>query len=132
MANGGWYGTQEEWDKLEEPLLEVDSIINEFADEYNLGVNKNHKDWPGRHFIWGNKARCLIQLFLKDEEQITYTLWLCASQDRDTGRYWKQKKLVDNKKISQFKHQLKDLLVEGKEWLDCMDKKPSQLEKIKR
>lgn len=90
MANGGWYGTKEEWERIESPLLEVDSIINDFAKEAGLSVTKNHKDWPERSIVWGKDIRSLIQLYLANEKSLTFNLWLCASQDRGTKRYWKQ------------------------------------------
>ena len=54
MANGGWYGTKEEWQRIEKPLLEIDSIVDDFANELSLSVSKNHKDWPERSIEWGN------------------------------------------------------------------------------
>lgn len=62
MANGGWYDSKEEWQRIEAPLLEVDSIFEVFAAENGLAVSKNHKDWPERSIEWGQGVRCLRRL----------------------------------------------------------------------
>jgi len=128
MANGGWYGTKEEWQRVEKPLLEIDSIIDDFANELSLSISKNHKDWPERSIEWGNEVRCLIQLYLVDEKLLTFNLWLCASQDRGEKRYWKQETPVNAKQISDFKDDLASLLREGREKLLNWSKNNDQLE----
>jgi len=128
MANGGWYGTKEEWERIESPLLEVDSIINDFAKELGLTVTNNYKDWPERSIVWGKDVRCLIQLYLADEKSLTFNLWLCASQVRGTKRYWKQETPVKEKKVSEFKNDLAVLLKEGREMLISWSINSEQLE----
>ena len=90
MANGGWYGSNEEWERIEGPLLQVDSILDDFVSETGLAITKNLKDWPERSIEWGDETRCLIQLFLVDAKDLTFSLWLCVSQDRGRKRFWKQ------------------------------------------
>ena len=128
MANGGWYGTMEEWEQIEKPLLEIDSIIGDFTNEFGLSVSKNHKDWPERSIEWGKEVRCLIQLYLSDEKLLTYNLWLCASQDRGDKRYWKKETSVNAKQLSEFKDDLASLLREGREKLVSWSENNDQLE----
>lgn len=72
MANGGWYGTKEEWQRIEKPLLEIDDEIDKFSDEFDLKLTRNHKDHPGRSLEWfGNDVQCLIQIYLVDEKELT-------------------------------------------------------------
>ena len=52
MANEGWHGTQEEWGRIERPLLELDPVIDDFAKRARLAVTKNLKDWPERSLRW--------------------------------------------------------------------------------
>ena len=118
MANGGWYGTKEEWARLEFPLIEVDPTLFEFAKEFGLEMRKNFKDWPERSFEWGGSTRRLIQLYLADEKLLTFNLWLCASQDRSSKRYWKQESPVKGLPISEFKDSLATLLREGRRRLE--------------
>ena len=89
MANGGWYGTKEEWDRIEAPLKLLDPELERFARKYELLVTKNHKDWPERSVRWGDDIGCLIQLYLVDETKLTLNLWICTFQDRGDARYWK-------------------------------------------
>ena len=51
MANGGWYGTKEEWERIERQLLEIDPIITGFAGDYGLNVTKNHEGCPERSML---------------------------------------------------------------------------------
>ncbi|NKB34954.1 MAG: hypothetical protein GKR91_17800 [Pseudomonadales bacterium] len=113
MGNGGWYGTPEEWAQIEQPLIEVDPIIDGFVDQVGLSVRKNYKDNPERSIIWGDNVRCLIQLYLSDEAGLTFNLWFCASQDRGNKRYWKQEMAVRNKRIEDFREDLESLLNDG-------------------
>jgi hypothetical protein len=128
MANGGWYGTKEEWERIESPLLEIDSIIDDFANELGLSIGKNHKDWPERSIEWGTDVRCLIQLYLADEKSLTFNLWLCASQDRGKERYWKQETPVKGKLVSDFRADLASLLREGRKKLVSWSENKDQLE----
>ncbi len=113
MANGGWYGTKEEWDRIEKPLLSIDPILEQFAKENNLVVTRNLKDWPERSMAWGNDVSCLIQLYLVDDKLLTFNLWLCVTQDRATKRYWKNETPIKEKQASEFKDTLFEQLVEG-------------------
>ena len=114
MANGGWYGTKEEWERIERPLLDVDPIIEAFAKEYDLSVSRNHKGWPERSMVWGKDIRCLIQLYLADEKSLTFSLWLCAYEDRAGKRYWKQETPIKERKVPDFKNDLASRLRKGR------------------
>jgi|SRR5690606_27364962 len=118
MANGGWYGTKEEWVRLESPLVEIDPILYSFAAEFGLAITKNHKDWPERSIEWGSDIRRLIQLYLADEKQLTFNLWLCASQDRNGSRYWKKEFAVKEQTVTSFKDSLPTLLRNSRSLLE--------------
>jgi len=128
MANGGWYGTQEEWARLEAPLLGVDPIVARFALDHGLGLSKNHKDWPERSIRWGLDPICLIQLFLADEHRLTWNLWIAAFQDRNSGRYWKRALLVESKPMDAFVGKLPALLEEARETLLLWSQRPEEFE----
>lgn len=128
MANGGYF-SQQQWQRMEMPLLAVDSIISEFAESNGLEVRRNHKNWPGRSMVWkNNNVRCLIQLYLASEDSLTFNLWLCASQDRGRERYWKQESPVKNRPIPEFSEKLSLLLEEGREKLLEWSNDPSLME----
>ena len=126
MANGGFNGTREEWTRLENPLIEIDQVLEDFAKKYSLKLTKNHKGWPERSITWGNNPKHLIQLFLVNEEHLTFNLWLCVSSDRGKKRYWKQENLVYDKSLNEFKANLPELLERGYEKLNSWKK--SELE----
>ena len=57
MANGGWYGTKEQWNRLAAPLVEIDPAISRFANDMRLSVSKNLKYCPGRSISSGQSPR---------------------------------------------------------------------------
>jgi hypothetical protein len=127
MANGGWYGTKEEWARIEAPLLALDQMIEAFARSADLTVEKNHKDWPGRAMEWGSEIRCLLQIYLADENSITWNIWLCCSRDAQGERFWRQEFLVEKKPLEAFRDELPALLNIGREQLIEWSNHPESL-----
>lgn len=117
MANGGWHGTKEEWTRIESPLIAIDPVIAEFARCASLTVTKNLKDWPERSMRWGSKISCLIQIYLADEETISWNIWLCCTRDANGERFWRREFLVEKKPLEAFQHELPNLLKAGHERL---------------
>jgi hypothetical protein len=120
MANGGYWTSPEEWRRVESPLLALDGMLSDFADEFGVHVTKNHKDWPERSIAWGSAIPKLIQLYLANEKELTFNLWLCASQNRGLKRYWKQQFLVKEQPLSEFRDALPSLLRMGRERLNVL------------
>ena len=118
MANGSYWQTKAEWQRVEEPLLRLDSALSEFAAQFGLQLTKNHKDWPERSIEWGTRVRLLIQVYLADAESLTFNLWLCASQDRGGKRFWRQETPIQSKPVSDFQSSFASLLLEGKAKLE--------------
>lgn len=128
MGNGGWYGTQEEWQRIEAPIKTLDPELERFANLHELSITRNHKDWPDRSIVWDTGTRCLIQLYLADAETLDINLWICASQDRGRDRYWKREFLCEGATIGDVTHQLPELLNVAKAKLDEWAADPRQLE----
>lgn len=95
MPNGH-YGTEEEWKRLEAPLREIDAALELFARRHNTALSRNYHNWPERSLRWGADPERLIQIYLENEQRLTWNLWLCASQDRDGQRFWRQQSLRHN------------------------------------
>lgn len=128
MANGGWHGTPEQWDRLEAPLIRTDGLIQRFASDHSLALTKNLKDWPERSLRWGVNPSCLIQLYLENEERLTWNLWLCCSEDRDESRYWRNEFAFREQEIDDFIDDLPRLLKEGFVRVEGWKAAPHQLE----
>jgi hypothetical protein len=128
MVNGGWYGTKEEWQRMEAPIEALDPELQRFAALHSLSIERNHKDWPGRSMVWDNGVRCLIQLYLDDAESFGIDLWICASQDRGRNRYWKQEFLCKGAPSDNIERRLPELLATAKARLDDWSSHPEQLE----
>lgn len=56
MPNG-FYGSAEEWERMEAPFREVDEQLEEFAEAHGMSVVKNYHNWPGRRLDWGDLKR---------------------------------------------------------------------------
>jgi hypothetical protein len=112
MPNG-FQGSESEWQRIEAPLLRVDSALELFASAQGLGISKNYHNHPERSLTWGTGLRRLIQLYLADSKLLTFNVWLCASQDRGSSRYWKQEFLLKEQNIETFFGTLSPLLEEA-------------------
>lgn len=106
----GHSGSKAAWSRIERPLVDVDAIIGAFAKQHGLSCSANYHNWPERSLVWGNGVRRLIQVYLESEEQLTFRVWLCASQDRGRKRFWKQENLRVGLSPEQLKAELSTLL----------------------
>ena len=128
MANGGWHDTDEEWRRVEAPLIRLDPYLDQFAHKYGLSFTKNHKNQPERSIAWGDNVRCLIQIYMVDQSAPAFNLWVCASQDREGSRFWKQETPCKEMQGPEMEAGLPDLLEEGKQKLDHWSLHPELLE----
>ncbi|AWZ00320.1 hypothetical protein RHODOSMS8_00767 [Rhodobiaceae bacterium] len=128
MANGGWHGTREQLERLEASLKTMDPDFCSFASKYNLDLKKISKDGPVRFLEWGKEVRCLIQVYLADETDLTLNLWICAFQDRAGKRYWKKELIRTEVSARQLAEELAELLETGKHKLDQWASRPEELE----
>jgi len=128
MGNGGWNGTDDEWERIEAPLKLLDPEFDRFARKHGLRVTKNVKDWPERSLGWGTDVQCLIQVFLVDQSALTLNFWICACQDRDGNRFWKNETPRKEVEVSDIAQDLFDLLEAGKRKLDHWSTHPEELE----
>jgi len=113
MPNG-FDGSQEEWKRMEGPLLEIDPILNAFGNRHAMNLSKNYHDWPERSLVWGDDIRRLIQIYLENEKAMTWNVWLCASQDRAVGRFWKNQFLRRAVPFHEIRSNLEELLGEAR------------------
>lgn len=128
MANGGWYGTLEEWQRLEGPLATIDPILEQFASTHGLDLSKNAKDWPERSLRWGDNPSFVIQVYLESKAGPTWSLWLCCSEDRGDSRYWRKDFAIRDEQIESFRERLSPLLNESFNRLEAWGASPDQLE----
>ena len=127
MANGGWYGTPEEWERLEAPLLSIDPVLERFASTHGLHLSRNLKDSPERSLAWGIEGRCLIQIYLADETEPTWNVWLCCSEDREDSRYWRNGFVIRELRLCEFEGKLVGILEESYRRLNEWAAKPDEL-----
>ena len=128
MPNGGWHGTKKEWNEAEAPLKLMDRELKRFAREHGLKFSKNHKEWPSRSLTWGSDVRCGIQIFLVDPSKLSFNFWICAIQDRDGSRFWKQEYPRKEVPASEIADDLSELIEQAKRKLDGWSAHPKELE----
>jgi hypothetical protein len=112
MPNG-FHGKRSEWKRVTKPLKGIDDALKLFASKQGLELLRDTRNWPERSFRWGSPVECLIQIYLEDESQLTWTLWVCATEDRADGRYWKRKFLKKEVSIQEISDHLPELLREA-------------------
>jgi len=113
MPNG-FHGTDQEWSRLEAPLLRLDPVL-----ERHLSLSRNYHNWPERSLTWGVPIRRLIQVYLEDAGDLTWNVWLCASEDRGANRYWKRTFLKHAVPIEEIERAFPDLLEEARVQLEA-------------
>jgi hypothetical protein len=128
MANGGWYGSEQEWEQAESPLRSLDDMIERFAREHGLALTKNQKDWPSRHLTREGPVSCLLQVWRADLTADSWDVWAVCSQDRGRERYWKQEMLAERIPMAQLRDDLEQLLSKGLGRLDRWSAHPASLE----
>jgi len=126
MPNG-FHGKKEEWDRMEAPLLEIDGVLADFAEKHGCQYSRNFHNNPERSISWGKKIEKLIQIYLDDEDKLTFNLWIAATQDRWGKRYWKKEFLRKGVPISDIKQNLPALLHRSYEILESWKNKDLEL-----
>ena len=103
-------GTNVEWDHIEGPLRLVDPELLRFAESRDLIVTHSEDGWPSRLLYWTDFMRRQIYLYLDNHEKLTYTLCICATQDKDGCRYIKAMPVRESMKIEEMMYGLPQLL----------------------
>jgi hypothetical protein len=119
MPNG-FQGSTHDWDRMEAPLLKIDPMLASFANLHHLTKSANYHKWPERSLVWSSDGvRKLIQIYLEDEKSLTLNLWISASEDRGSERFWKQQFLRKAVPLQELERDLSQLLSNAKETLDA-------------
>ena len=109
MPNG-FHGTAEEWERIEAPLKRLDDTLADYAKRHGLALSRNYHNWPERSLRWGAAIERFVQIYLANEKQLTFNLWLCAFEDRGSKRYWKQRVVKECVPIDEIEKNLEPLL----------------------
>lgn len=112
MANG-FHGKRSEWKRMTKPLKTIDRTLKRFGSEMGLELLRNTRNWPERSFRWGSPIERLIQIYLVDHSQLTWSLWVCAVEDRADGRFWKRRFLREAVTMQEISDDLPELLREA-------------------
>jgi len=106
----GFHGTAEEWERIEAPLKRLDDTLADYAKRHGLALSRNYHNWPERSLRWGAAIERFVQIYLANEKQLTFNLWLCAFEDRGSKRYWKQRVVKECVPIDEIEKNLEPLL----------------------
>ena len=89
MPNG-FQGSLEEWQQMEAPYVRIDAILEEFAGQTNLELQKNYHE-ANRSFRWNDGLDKLIWVLpMSDYDQTgNYRVTIAAYTDKPDGRYMK-------------------------------------------
>jgi len=112
MANG-FHGTTEEWDRIAKLLESLDPILEEFASSKYIPLGKNSKNWPDRELRWVDNLHRLIQIYLQNEKELTWTLWICAYQLGEQNHIWRHETIINSVSILDIQSKLESLLEEA-------------------
>jgi hypothetical protein len=114
LMPNGFHGAPQEWARLELPLTKLDARLVNFAYKHQLSLSKNHSGYPERSLRSSDDGlQRLIQIYLEDEHDLTFNLWICASEDRGDERFWKRKFLCRAVPAQEIDNNLESLLREA-------------------
>ena len=112
MPNG-FHGSREDWQSLIAPLEVLDPMLKIFAASHSVKIERNERNWPDRTIRWDSPISRLIQIYLDGDNEGKWCLWICASEDREDGRFWKRRTLKKSVPIAELESGLDDLLSEA-------------------
>ena len=112
MANG-FHGTNEEWNRIAILLESLDPVLEEFASSKEIPLGKNTKNWPDRELRWVDDLHRLIQIYLQNEKELTWTLWICAYQLGESEHIWQHETIIKDVSISELQIHLESLIEEA-------------------
>ena len=112
MANG-FHGTNEEWNRIAILLESLDPVLEEFASSKEIPLGKNTKNWPDRELRWVDDLHRLIQIYLQNEKELTWTLWICAYQLGESEHIWQHETIIKDVSISELQINLESLIEEA-------------------
>ena len=87
----------------------MDPGLKDFALRHGLPLEEDGR-WPQRSFRWGAPLSRLIQIYVDEEKTPTYKVWICASEDRNGSRYWKQETLRSGIATTDLERELAEIL----------------------
>jgi len=107
------FKTEQEWERIEAPLRTLDEFLAEYASANGFVFSENYKFWPERSLRWNDGLERQMQVILTDENNLLYSVWIMAFEDRRDGRYWKRQILANKLPIHDIQVSLARLLDEG-------------------
>lgn len=111
------------WANLEKPLLDIEPLLDEFVKVTGANLTKNDHGEAERtvRFRAPDGVRRKLQIFLVNEEKLEFKVWAVAAEDRDDGRYWREKVLAIVSAPFQS-DEMQKLLEEGRKLLEGWQK----------
>ncbi len=103
-------GSPQAWQRITEPLERIDAKLEKFANEKDLPLGKITKNWPNREFRWTYQIERLIEIYLEDEKELTWSLWICAYQYANSLQLTKKKIILKGISIEELNMQLENAL----------------------
>ena len=129
MGNGGFYGTKEEWKRMEAPLLKLDARLELFAASSGMSLDKNFHGQINRYFMRNDGITRILQIFLSDKSQMTFSLGIAAWKG-GAKRFSKSELIISKQSIDEISENLELILAKAKERLDSWQE--SDLKLIER
>jgi hypothetical protein len=99
-----------QWERAEAPLRDLDAVLAHFARRHHMALKANECGWPCRTLEWTTDIDRMIQVYLEDEHALTYTLWICAKQDRAGERHLRALALRESSPIDEIQGELEEIL----------------------
>lgn len=110
MSNG--FQGPSEWERVEAPLRTLDPLLEKFARNRGIVIERNDHDWPARRLDWtsGGLRRTIDVSLLDEEGEPEYGVWAAAWTDEEGRRFGRSERLLDQASGEELETALPDLL----------------------
>lgn len=107
-------GTDEEWEALEAPFLDIDSELNIYALANGLDLLKNHSGRPDRTLEWyRDRMERRVRIVAKGGNPPRYLLQVGASRKQDGVRLEVLRTVLDDASFDELRPGLRGVLAEA-------------------
>jgi len=118
MPNG-FTGSADAWNRAETALSIIDTLVPECIQDRKVTIVRNYHSWPSRSIEWvTGDLRRKVQVYLADQGEENYNVWLCASKEQTGPVLWRQEFLRQAVPWRVLSQEVRGVLIQGIETVE--------------
>ena len=128
LPNGIHSSDKETWDRIERPLVSLDSDIKHFARTHRMEIVNGYHNYPSRHLNWKKSGMWRSIQIVPDETGSRITVGICAWRRVLLNQYSKGITLKQGVSPEKMKTDIQAILSQAFEVLSSWTKKDLELQ----